>query len=178
MKALRHIIVLVFTITHLNALDSQRIPFTEALLCVKNLVYFHLITHYQYHTEATIKFMQNYWKNFHYHKDVFSQFFASKSTMRVWEALKNQLTLNKQEEQESDSTSNNLSMAAKCYHVVDDTMLIMSELAQHLVDKLDFYLDTMHFLNQFSNRIHQVGDYWNARSELPERAMIDSTHAY
>jgi hypothetical protein len=69
-------------------------------------------------------------------------------------------------------------MAAKLYHVVDDKMLIMSELAQYLVDKLDFNLVRMNLLNQFSNRIHQVGNHLNARSELPERVMIDSTQAY
>jgi len=36
MKALRGVIVPVFTATLLNPSASQRIPFTEALLCVKN----------------------------------------------------------------------------------------------------------------------------------------------
>jgi len=36
MKALRCVIVPVFTATLLNPSASQRIPFTEALLCVKN----------------------------------------------------------------------------------------------------------------------------------------------
>jgi len=43
MKALGHVIVSVFTATILNPSASQRIPFKEALLCVKNLVSFHLM---------------------------------------------------------------------------------------------------------------------------------------
>jgi hypothetical protein len=92
MKALGRVIVPVFAATLLNLSASQRIPFTEALLCVKNLVYFHLMAQYRYHTEATIKSMDNYLEEFHRHKDVFCRFRASKT---VSEALKKQLTLNK-----------------------------------------------------------------------------------
>jgi len=41
MNALGRVIVSVFVATLLNPSVSQSIPFTEALLCVKNLVYFH-----------------------------------------------------------------------------------------------------------------------------------------
>jgi len=47
--------------------------------------------------------MENYQEEFYHHEDVFSQFCASKSTNKVSEALKNQLTLDKPEERESDS---------------------------------------------------------------------------
>jgi len=56
-KALGHVIVPVSTVTLLNPLASQRITFTEALLCVKPLVYFHPMARYWYHTEATIEYM-------------------------------------------------------------------------------------------------------------------------
>jgi len=102
MNTLGRVIVPVFAATLLNTSASQRIPFTEALLCVKNLVYFHLMAQYQYHTEATIEYMENYLEEFHCHKDVFCRFRASKSTKKVSEALKKQLTLDKQEERESD----------------------------------------------------------------------------
>jgi len=54
MKEFGRVIVPVFPATRLNPSTSQRIPFTETLLLVKNLVYFHLMAQYQYHTEATI----------------------------------------------------------------------------------------------------------------------------
>jgi len=95
---LGRVIVPVFAVTLLNPSVSQRIPFTEALLCVKNFVYFHLMAQYWYHTEATIHYIENYLEEFHPHKDVFSRFCSSKSTKQVSEALKNQLTLDKQEE--------------------------------------------------------------------------------
>ena len=54
MKALGRVIVPVFTATLLNPLASQRIPFTEAQVSIKNLVYFHLMAQYEYYTEAMI----------------------------------------------------------------------------------------------------------------------------
>jgi hypothetical protein len=54
MKALRHFIVSVFLGTFSTLLASKRIPFTKALLCVKNLVCLHLMALYQYHTAASI----------------------------------------------------------------------------------------------------------------------------
>jgi len=117
MKALGRVIVQVFAATLLNPSASQRIPFTEALLCVKNFVYFHLMAQYWYHTEATMKYMENCLEEFHRHKDVFSRFCASKSTKKVLEALKKQLSLNKQEEWESDPTWNNVFVTAKRHRV-------------------------------------------------------------
>jgi len=73
-------IVPVFVATLLHPSASQRIPFTEALLCIKNLVKFHLMRKYQYQTEATIKYMENYLEEFHRHKDVVSRFRTNKST--------------------------------------------------------------------------------------------------
>jgi hypothetical protein len=57
MRALSSMIVTVTMATLLHPLASQWIPFTEALLCVKNLVYFHHMALYQYHTEATIQYL-------------------------------------------------------------------------------------------------------------------------
>jgi hypothetical protein len=79
MQALRSVVVPGFAATLSNPSASERIPFTEALLCVKNLVYFYLMAQYHYHTEATIEYMENYQEEFHSHKDVFSQFHTSRS---------------------------------------------------------------------------------------------------
>jgi len=51
MNTLRHIIFSIFFVTDLNPLATQRIPFTEALLCVKNALNFHCIAEYKYHTK-------------------------------------------------------------------------------------------------------------------------------
>jgi hypothetical protein len=98
MKVLGRVIVPVFAETLLNTSASETIPFTEALLCIKNLVYFHLRAQYQYHTEVTIEYIENYLEQFHRDKDVLNRFRTSKSTKKILEALKKQLTLDKQEE--------------------------------------------------------------------------------
>jgi len=178
MKALGRVIVRVFAATLLNPSESQRIPFTDALLCVKNSVNFHLMAQYRYHTEATIKYMENYLEEFHRHKDVFSRFRASKSTKKVSEALKKQLTLDKQEERESDPAWNDLSAAAKCRRVDEDKTQIKSEIVQHLVDESDFNFEKMHLLNHYSDDICQLGNLLNVSSELPENAMMDPKQVY
>jgi len=87
MNVLRRVIVPASVATLSNCLVSRKIPFTEALLCVKNIVYFHLLAQYQYHTEAMIRYMENYLEEFHCQKDSFSPFCASKSSTKVSEAL-------------------------------------------------------------------------------------------
>jgi len=43
-----------------------------------------------------------------------------------------------------------------------------SEIAQQLVDELDFSFVKMHLQNHFSAHIHHLGNLINASSELPE----------
>jgi len=126
MKVLGCVIFPVFAVTLLNPLASLKIPFTEALLFDKNLVYFHLMAPYLYHTKAMISYMENYLEEYHCHKDVFSSFRTGESTKKISKDLKKQLTLDNQEERESDPTWNNLFAAAKCRHVDEDTMQIES----------------------------------------------------
>lgn len=81
-----------------NSLVSPTIPFIEALFGLKNLVYFHLIAPYRYHTEDKTKYMENYLQDFHHYNDIPSQFHTSQSTNKVSEDLKKQRSLDKQEE--------------------------------------------------------------------------------
>ena len=177
-KALGHVIVPVFVVTLLNTSASQRIPFTEALLCVTNFVYFQLMAQYQYHTEATIEYMENDLEEFHRHKDVFSRFSTSKSTKKVLEALEKQLTLDIQEEQESDPAWNNLSAAAKRHRIDEEKQQIKSQIAQHLADESDLNFVKLYLLNHFSDNMHQLGNLLNVSSELPEKGMMDLKQAY
>jgi len=178
MKELGHVIVQVLVATLLNPLAGQAIPFTESLLCVKNSVYFHLMAQYWYHTEAKIEYVENYVEEFHCQKDVLSRFRTSKSTKKVSEALKKQLTLDKQEERKSDPAWNNLSAASKRCHIDADKMQIMSQIAQHLVDESDFNFVKMLLLNHFSDYIRPLGNLLNVSSELPVKAMMDLKQAY
>jgi len=173
-----HVIVPVFVATLLNTFVSRRIPFTAAMLCVKNFVYFHLMALYQYHTEAMIEYMENNLEEFHRQKVVFSRFRASKSTKKILETFKKHLTLGKQEEWESDPTWDNLSAAAMHHQVDDDTMQIESEIAQHPVNELDFDFVKRHLLNHFSDHIRQLGNFLNVSSEHPEKVMKDLKQPY
>jgi len=178
MKELGRVIILVFMETLLNPSARQSIPIRQDLLHIKNLVYFHLMAQYGYHTKATIVYMENDVEEFHHHIDVFSWFRASKSTKKVLDAFKTQLTLDKLEARESDPSWNSHSVAAKCRRVDEDKTQIESEIEQHLVDKSDFNLWMMHLPNHVSDLIRQLGNPFNASSELPERVMMDLEPAY
>jgi len=47
----------VVPVTLSNPFASQRIPFTDSQLSVKDLLHFHLVEQYQYDTKATIEYM-------------------------------------------------------------------------------------------------------------------------
>lgn len=87
MKGLGCVIVSVLVATVLTPLASQRLHFTETLLYVKNIIYFHPMTQYWYHTAATIEYMKNYLKEFHWQKDIVIRFRAGKSTKKVSEVV-------------------------------------------------------------------------------------------
>jgi len=92
--------------------------------------------------------------------------------------LKKQLTLDKQEEWETDRVWQNLSAAAKCHRVDEDKTEFVSEIAQHHFDKSEFSFAKMHLLNNVPDHIHQLCNFLNAISEHPERAMMDIKQAY
>jgi len=120
MKALGCMMVPVFTATCLNPSPSQSIPFTAVLWCIKRCVCVHLVAQYQYHTVATIEYMENYLEGYYHKEVIFSPFRASEYTKNILEVLKKQLSLDKQEIEESDPTWNNLAAAAKCCCIDED----------------------------------------------------------
>jgi hypothetical protein len=73
--------------------------------------------------------------------------------MKVFGALNKQLTLNKQQEWESNHTWNNLSAAAKRYCIKRDKAHIDSEIAPHLVNISDNNFVPMRTLNHSSDCI-------------------------
>jgi len=178
MKALWHVIVPDFRATCLNPLVRQTITFTEALVWVKNFVYYNRVAHFEYHTEAMVELMENHLEEFHSHKNGFYRFDASKSAKNVSEVLKKQLTLDQLEEPLSDPTWNNQSATEKCCSVAEDKMQIKSEIAQHLFDESDFSCVQMYLLHHLPNHIRQFGNLLNISAELSEKVMMDLTQAY
>jgi hypothetical protein len=73
--------------------------------------------------------MENYLEESHRHNDDFSRFRTSKHTNKIPPALKIQLTLDKQEEWESDHTYNNHSAGAKRRRGNEDKSQIEAQIA-------------------------------------------------
>lgn len=126
-KTLGHMIVPVFAATHLYCLVSQRIPFTDALLCVTYFVYCHCRKQNWNTTKATIEYMGQNRQKFHCHKEVLSRFCSSKTTKNISKAMRLQLTLGKQEQRDSDPAWNKPSGTAKHYHDDEHILQHMSE---------------------------------------------------
>jgi hypothetical protein len=122
--------------------------------------------------------MENYLEQCYRYNEVFSRFRTSKSTKMVSEALGNQLTLDTQNEQQSDRAGNNVSADAKCWRVDEDKIQIESQIAQHLADESDFNFVKMHLLNHFSDHIRQLGNLLHVSFELSHRDVRDLTQVY
>jgi len=122
--------------------------------------------------------IENDLEEFNHHEDVLSRFRASKSTLMVSDVWKKQLTLDKQEERESEPIWNNLFAPVQRHSVDQDKMRRVSKIAQNLADESDFNFVKMHLLNDFSDHICKLGNPLNASSELPEKAIMDYEHVY
>jgi hypothetical protein len=94
------------------------------------------------------------------------------------EALKKQLTLDNQEELESDPAWMNLSSTGKRCRVDKDQIQIKPLITQHLVDKSDFNIVKIYLLNHLSNHICQLGNLLNIRAEHAEKVLMDLKQAY
>jgi hypothetical protein len=130
--------ITAITMPLLNPSVRQRVPFADTLLYINNIGYFHPIAQFQYHTGASIKYIENYLHKFGSQKDVFSNCCPSKSTNKVSEALKTQVALVKQNEWESDPSWNNFTAAAKNHCIDEHKIQIKAGGAQHVVDKSNF----------------------------------------
>jgi len=98
--------------------------------------------------------------------------------MMVPEALKNHVTFNNLDKQDSDSAGNNLSTAAKRCQVDNNQKHMEWEVAQYIVDKSDLDYVIIHLMNHFPDHISQLAIILNASCELQERVMMDLKQAY
>jgi len=92
--------------------------------------------------------------------------------------LETQLTLDKQENRESDSGLYNLAVAGMRRLFDEDKIPINSEIEHYLVEESKFNFVIMHLLNHFSDHIHQLGNLLNVSSKLPERVIMDLKQSY
>jgi hypothetical protein len=178
MRMLGRTLLPLFVSSLLEPSSEQRQPFRDAILCVKSLIYFHLMTKYHNHTDATIGYMEGYLANFHRSKEVFARFRATKSKKKVAEALRKQLSEDLRLGRESEPGWRSLSNAAKTRRIEQDRQTIEFEVQANLSEESDFNFVKMHLLTHFSHHIRQLGHLSNVSSELPEHAMMDIKAAY
>ena len=178
LKMLGRTILPILGASLLEPSAEQRGPFKEAILCVKGLIFFHLMVKYRSHTDQTIGYMERYFEDFHRHKEVFARFRAKKSTKQSALVLRHELSEELRTEREESSDWNRLSNAAKARRIEDDRQMIEQEVEQHLTDESDFNFVKMHLPCHFGKSIRQLGHLSNLTSEYYEHEMIDIKDAY
>ena len=103
----------ILGVSRLKSSAEQRGPFKKAILCVKGLIYFHLMVKYRSHTDQTIGYMERCFEDFHHHKEVFACFHAKKSTKQSASVLRHELSEELRTEHAKSSDWKRLSTAAK-----------------------------------------------------------------
>ena len=92
MRMLGRMLLPLFVLSLLEPSSEQRQPFRDTILCVKSLIYFHLITKYHNHTDANIGYLESYLHDYHHSKAVFTLISMIKSKMKIAEWLRKQLS--------------------------------------------------------------------------------------
>lgn len=161
-----------------NPTADQRGPFREAILCVKGLIFFHLMAKYHSHTDRTIGYMERYLEDFHHHKEVFARFRANKMTKKSALELRHELSEELKTARETADDWYRLSNAAKTRRVEEDRQIVEYEVDQHLADESDFNFVKMHLPVHFRESIRQLGHLSNLTAEYYEHEMIDIKDAY
>ncbi len=81
MRMLGQIVLCTLAIALRAPFTAQRLPFRNALTCVRSLIDFHLIAQYRSHTLETLNYMDQYLREFHESKQVFLEFRVYKATI-------------------------------------------------------------------------------------------------
>jgi Plavaka transposase len=182
MKALGKIILPVFAATLSNlgptTTSTQKSAFKEAILCIKALVNFHLMSQYRSHTDATLQYMSNYLDDFHSHKDVFKRFRAGKTSKKLAAALRTQLSAERALERDNDETFRRLSKNAKDRCLEEDRIGVETEVEAALKQESHFNFVKMHLLAHFTEHIRDLGHLSNFSAELPEALHRDLKNAF
>ena len=124
LKMLGRMILPIHGASPLEPSAEQRGPFKEAILCVKVHIFFHLMVKYRSHTDQTIGYMERYFEDFHYHKEVFACFRKKKSTKQSASVLRHELSEELWTKREELSDWNGLSNAAKARQIEHDRQMI------------------------------------------------------
>jgi hypothetical protein len=89
-----------------------------------------------------------------------------------------QLTQYKRKKRECELCWNDLAIPVQGHDIDKYTQLIVSEIAQHLLDKSGSKLVKIGLRKHFCNHINQLCMLLNASPELPESAMMNLNQVY
>jgi hypothetical protein len=153
-------------------------PFRDAILCVRALVYFYLMTQYKSHTDATIGYMRQYLKDFHDHKDIFRQFRAYKGHKKANKQFGQELREDQKRQRESEPGWNKLSSAAKTRRIQSDKSTADVEIAEHLNNQAHFDFIKMHLLGHMPDHISLFGCLNGFSADLPEHCHKELKDAF
>jgi hypothetical protein len=168
MRALGRFLLPVFSATLLNPTTTEKPTFGKAIACVKGIIYFHLMAQYRSHTDATLKYMEDYLDDFHQNKEVFSQYRAGKVAKRTAETLRKELGKALEAKRTSGEEWKELSNVQKRRVVNEEKIWIKSRVKSCLEEHSDFNFIKLHLLAHFSDYVKELGHLSNVSAELSE----------
>jgi hypothetical protein len=151
MRALGRFLLPIFSATLLNPTTTEKHTFRKAITCVKAIIYFHLMAQYRSHTEATLKYMEDYLDDFHQNKDVFCQYRAGKVAKRTAENLRKELGKALEANRTSGKDWERLSKVQKRRLVDEEKTWIKSKVKSFLEEESKFNFIKLHLLALFSD---------------------------
>jgi hypothetical protein len=168
MRALDRFLLPVFSATLLNPTTTEKHTFRKAITCVKAIIYFHLMAQYRSHTEATLKYMEDYLDDFHQNKNVYSQYRAGKVAKRTAENLRTEFGKALEAKKTSGKDWEKLSKVQKRRLVDEEKTWIKSKVKSFLEEESDFNFIKLHLLAHFSNYVKELGHLSNVSAKLSE----------
>lgn len=153
-------------------------PFREAILCVRSLIYFYLMTQYKSHTDATIGYMRQYLKDFHEHRDIFRQYRAYKVHKKDNKRFGIELRGDQKRQRESEPGWSKLSATARKRRIETDKATAEFEIAEHLNNKAHFDFIKMHLLGHMPDHIKLFGCLNGFTADLSEHCHKELKDAF
>ena len=155
---------------------TEHIPFDTALKCVRSIVDFTLMAHWQYrsHLEETLQYMSDFLGDFHRYKDIFREFRKDKATARRAREVHMRMTKSHMEAL-GQPRARGVS-TAQCRHVGDDQRRQLHDAIEAVYEgERDFNFVKIHLLGHFRDhvcRFGSIGMYSTKSGEASHKQMI------
>ena len=174
MRGFMRIILPCLVIALRNPTSSQREHFEQALKCTRNLVDFSLMVSYKSHSDKTIRYMEDFLKEFHSLLPAFLRFRANKRTNK---RAKDAARLLREELKEARKGSN-LTRSQRQAALTTDQKTVTATQTAMLEEESHFNFPKLHLLMHFPESIKRFGSIPQWSTDITEKVHKEIKTAY